>query len=276
MIKWLKIDVMIDGDDKPPFFVGSMLRGAFGSALKRVVCINPSYRCEGCFATKECLYYRFYEEQNIFHPYRLGIKIQPKNYDFSLYLFEDAIPSLPYVLSAIKKAVEEHGFGKERKTMKIRQISISNMIVYDGKKFLSLENISTNKLIINSFSPNVELKFIMPLRIKENNRFAKNSVKLHTLINNIHMRYNQLKGNSPDKIAQRVKGEIVDTDMKFIEMRRYSNRQRKGMQIGGLKGIMTIEGLDPKSYEYLKIGEIIGVGKQTVFGLGSYIIKEKK
>jgi CRISPR/Cas system endoribonuclease Cas6 (RAMP superfamily) len=29
-----------------------------------------------------------------------------------------------------------------------------------------------------------------------------------------------------------------------------------------------------KSYEYLKIGEIIGAGKQTVFGLGSYIMKE--
>jgi CRISPR/Cas system endoribonuclease Cas6 (RAMP superfamily) len=44
--------------------------------------------------------------------------------------------------------------------------------------------------------------------------------------------------------------------------------------MGGLKGTITIKGLDMKSYEYLKIGEIIGAGKQTVFGLGSYIMKE--
>jgi len=276
MIRWLKINVMIEGNDRAPFFVGSMFRGALGMALKRVVCINPSYQCEGCFSAKECLYHQFYEEKNVFHSYRLGVEIQPKSYDFSLYLFEGAIASLPYVLSAIKKAAEEQGFGKERKTMKIRQIAVSNIIVYNGKEFLSLDNVVANELLIDRFCPNVELEFTMPLRIKENNKFAKESIALHTLINNIHSRYRQLKGEAHVRMDYRVEGKIVSSNLKFVEMQRYSNRQHKGMSMGGLKGIMTIEGLDPKSYEYLKIGEIIGAGKQTVFGLGSYIMKEKK
>lgn len=274
MIKWLKIDVMIEGGDKPPFFVGSMFRGALGMALKRVVCINPSYQCEGCFSAKECLYYQFYEEKNVFHAYRLGIEIQPKSYDFSLYIFEDATTSLLPVLAAIKKAVEEEGFGKERKTMKIRQISVSNTIVYDGNAYQPLDAIKVNELKIDSYCPDIELEFTMPLRIKENNKFAKESVALHTVVNNIHSRYRQLKGERPERMNYRVEGEIVSSNLKFVEMQRYSNRQHKGMSMGGLKGTMTIEGLDPKSYEYLKIGEIIGAGKQTVFGLGSYIMKE--
>ena len=276
MIRWLKIDVMIESQDKAPFFVGSMFRGALGMALKRVVCINPSYRCEGCFAAKECLYYQFYEEKNVFHAYRLGIEIQPKNYDFSLYLFEDAVKSLPYVLSAIQKAVEEQGFGKERKTMKLRQISVFDRIIYDGKNFQSLEDITAKELQTDTFCPNVEVEFTMPLRIKENNKFAKESVALHTLVNNIHSRYRQLKGEPPARLDYRVEGEIVSSNLKFVEMQRYSNRQKKGMNIGGLKGTMMIKGLDMKSYGYLKIGEIIGVGKQTVFGLGSYVMKEMK
>jgi hypothetical protein len=274
--KWLKIDVMIESQDKPPFFVGSMFRGALGNALKRVVCINPTYTCEGCFSAKECLYYQFYEEKNVFHAYRLDIVIQPKSYDFSLYLFEDTVKALPYVLSAIHKAVEEQGFGKERKTMKIRQMSISNSIVYDGRTFQTLEGIVPNQLKIDNYCPNLEVEFTMPLRIKENNRFAKESVALHTLINNIHSRYRQLKSEPPARMDYRVEGEIVESNLKFVEMQRYSNRQKKGMSMGGLKGTMKIKGIDRKSYEYLKIGEIIGSGKQTVFGLGSYTMKEMK
>ena len=274
MIKWVKINVMIDSQDAPPFFMGSMLRGALGFALKRIVCINPSYKCEGCFSAKECVYYAFYEEKNVFHKFRLDIGIQQKNFDFSLYLFEDAIDSLPYVLSAIKKAVEEEGFGKERKTMKIRQMSVLNQIVYDGNEFQPLDNILPKSIQIDSYCPDVQLEFTMPLRIKENNKFAKESVALHTLINNIHSRYRQLNGDPPTRLDYRVEGDIAASTLKFVEMQRYSGRQKKGMSMGGLKGTMTIKGLDPKSYEYLKIGEIIGAGKQTVFGLGSYTIKE--
>jgi len=273
MVKWLKIDVMIESSEKTPFFVGSMFRGALGVALKRVVCINPSYKCEGCFSAKKCVYHQFYEEKNVFHAYRLGIEMQPDNYDFSLYLFEDAVDTLPYMLSSIQKAAQEQGFGSKRKQMKVRQISINNTIVYNGKDFLTLEQIEANQLTIDSFCPNIELEFIMPLRIKENNRFAREHIGLYTLVNNIHNKYRQLKGEAREKMKHKIEGEIITSNLKFVDMQRYSNRQKKGMSMGGLKGTMTIEGLDPRSYEYLKIGEILGAGKQTVFGLGSYRIK---
>ena len=275
MLNWIKIDVKIDNATKrPPFFVGSMLRGALGMSLKRVVCINPSYRCEGCFAAKECLYHKFYEEKNVFHAYRLGITVKPENFDFSLYLFEEETKSLPYMLSAIKKMVEEQGFGKEQQTFRLKEIVANGQIVYDGRTFLSLEHIVPQRLKIERYTPAVELEFTMPLRIKENNVFAREGVQLHTLIGNIRSRYMQLKGEPRSRMQERVEGDITHQSLRFVEMQRYSNRQKTGMRMGGLKGKMKIENLDENSYRYLKIGEIIGAGKQTVFGLGSYIMKE--
>jgi len=275
-LKWLKLDVETDYDGKLPFFTGSMLRGVIGHALKKVVCINPSYKCEGCFAAKECLYHQFYEEKNTFHDYRFGITLQPKELFFSLYLFEDAVASLPYILSAIQKALEEVGLGKENKLVKLRRISIGGRTLYDGKEFLSLEGIKASELEIDRLHRDVRLHLNMPLRIKENNQFAREGVALHTLIGNIHSRYTQLKGEKPSRLGYRVHGEITRSSLKFVEMQRYSNRQHKGMNIGGLKGDLEITGLDKQSYVYLKIGEIIGAGKQTVFGLGDYTLIPKE
>jgi len=276
MLRWIKIDVMIEGEQKPPFFVGSMLRGAIGFALKRVVCINPSFQCEGCFSAKECLYYRFYEEQHTSHAFRLDIRLQPKNFDFSLYLFDEAVDALPYILSAVKKAVEENGLGKDRKKMRVRQISIRDRIIYDGNTFASLDGVEPVQLLPRDAVKDVRVEFTMPLRIKEKNKLATEEISLHTLIHSIRNRYAQIKGDSPSRLDYHVEGEIVSSTLKYVDMHRYSNRQKKGMSLGGLKGTLTIKGLDPKSYEYLRLGEITAAGKQTAFGLGSYILKEEK
>lgn len=276
MLQWLKLDCIIEGDYRPPFFVGSMLRGILGNALKRVVCINPGYQCEGCFASRECLYFQFYEEKNTFHAYRLGITLQPKTLSFSFYLFEDAVKSLPYMLAAIKKAFEEVGVGRESVKMKVKSIKISDRTVYDGENFMPLNDMVSNNLEIDSFCQDVILQFTMPIRIKEQNQFARKSFALPTLINSIHHRYQQLRGEESSRLGYQIHGEITESNLKFVEMQRFSNRQKTRMNLGGLKGTMKITGLDKQSYVYLKIGEIIGAGKQTVFGLGSYKIKGMK
>jgi len=42
----------------------------------------------------------------------------------------------------------------------------------------------------------------------------------------------------------------------------------------GLMGEIKIKDIDEKSYNLLKLGEIIGAGKQTVMGLGKIEIKD--
>jgi CRISPR/Cas system endoribonuclease Cas6 (RAMP superfamily) len=42
----------------------------------------------------------------------------------------------------------------------------------------------------------------------------------------------------------------------------------------GVVGEIAVLGLDRRSYELLKLGEIIGVGKQTVMGLGRIVVED--
>jgi len=48
------------------------------------------------------------------------------------------------------------------------------------------------------------------------------------------------------------------------------------MQMGGIMGYIAYINLDNQSYQLLKLGEIIGIGKQTTFGLGEIKIIDKK
>lgn len=46
------------------------------------------------------------------------------------------------------------------------------------------------------------------------------------------------------------------------------------MNLGGIMGHIKIKNLNKESYEVLKLGELLGVGKQTVFGLGRIEVEE--
>ncbi|NOX15681.1 MAG: CRISPR system precrRNA processing endoribonuclease RAMP protein Cas6, partial [Epsilonproteobacteria bacterium] len=70
--------------------------------------------------------------------------------------------------------------------------------------------------------------------------------------------------------------EIVEFKVYFKELTRLSNRQKTKMQIGGIMGEIKYKNLDKKSYELLKLGEIIGIGKQCVFGLGKIKVEDMK
>jgi len=269
-LKWIKIDIEIEDSYKPPFFTGSMIRGVFGKALKSTVCINPSYNCTGCFCLNKCIYYDFFEEKNSYHQYRIVSPLGQKELKFSIYLYENATNKLPYILSAVKKALETVGVGKNNITPKIKSINIDGTNIYNGKEFLSLSNIKVNIFQNNQeYYSSVKLQFLLPLRIKQQNRLSKD-IELHNIINSIHNRINQIKKEPPNRLGYKVEGYIFENSLKFLDLQRYSNRQKSYMKLGGLIGNISIRGLDQKSYEYLKVGEIVGVGKQTVFGLGSY------
>ena len=90
-MKYTKISIIFKSEEKPPYFIGSQLRGALGYCLKKVTCINPSFKCEDCFATNNCLYYEFYEQKDIFHKYRFDFELGKDYYDFNFYLFDDSL-----------------------------------------------------------------------------------------------------------------------------------------------------------------------------------------
>ncbi|WP_434580243.1 CRISPR system precrRNA processing endoribonuclease RAMP protein Cas6 [Sulfurimonas sp. NW15] len=269
-----KLSIIINA--KPPYFIGSQLRGAFGYALKKVVCINPSFTCDGCFAKDSCLYYDFYEKKNSFHSYRFDFELGLNYYDFNLYLFEDAVSKLPYVISAFIKLLGEVGLGRDRLKFSNFDIFVNNTLI-NKNGTIQLPQNYTKTFTIENYYQDVLIKFITPLRIKKNNRFLRDdNIELKDIINSIYQRQMKLLGKDYRKFPYKMKGKIVKKGLNYKQLTRRSNRQKTTMNLDGLIGEIAIEGLTKEEYNILRIGELVGVGKSTVFGLGKIEIKESK
>ena len=75
-----------------------------------------------------------------------------------------------------------------------------------------------------------------------------------------------------EKLPFEPKYKLKSKDIFFNDIKRFSGVQNTSMQFGGVMGEMWISDIDEESFNLLKLGEIIGVGKQTVFGLGKISI----
>jgi CRISPR-associated endoribonuclease Cas6 len=272
-MKYHYIEVKINTNEKPSYFTGSMIRGAMGYALKKVTCINPSYKCEGCFTAKDCLYYSFYEAKNSLHNYRFNIELGSGRFDFGLYLFADATKSLPYLLSALHKTITENGLTKNDYRFNDFTMQVNGQEVFDGSEFKSLD-IETNIFKVDSFCPNVKVKLLTPLRIKKENKFLRDDVALENILRSIYQREQEIfHGKKAFILEYKPSYTAVAKALQHKSLTRISNRQKKTMKMDGIVGELAVMGLDEESYRLLKLGEVIGVGKQTVMGLGQIVVE---
>jgi len=237
---------------KPYLFIGSKVRGALGYALKEKVCINPSFVCKDCFAQDRCIFYDMYEKQNISHNYRVDFKLYDKKFKFSILLFNDL----------------------QQQSQTIQDAVITSLKEYKVKSKIKLKKLKVKKKFTNT----IRLEFQTPLRIKKNNLFALNykEINIYDILLSIHKRDLQLQNKpyKPLKFNQNI--ITISKYLKYKELTRKSNKQKTFMNLGGLMGHIVLKNVDKKTYKLLKKGELIGVGKSTVFGLGNYKIMEVK
>ncbi len=276
-MKYTKISILIKSSQKLPYFIGSQIRGALGYSLKRTVCINPSFICDDCFNSNACIYYEFYEKKNEYHNYRLAFDLGKDYYDFDLYLFEEATSKLPYLISSLVQMLTKIGLGKDKIKYQDFNIFINNEDIYDSKKI----KIPTNYIqdfLYKDFCENISLEFTSPLRIKKNNFLVKNQDQISKLVlkdflNSIYRRSLRLQNLEIKTLDFEPHGEIVKRDLYFQELRRKSSRQNTTMSLGGIMGKIELINLNKQSFELLNLGELIALGKQSVFGLGNIKIR---
>jgi hypothetical protein len=273
-LNYLKIDVALNTNERHSYdFLGSTLRGAFGVALKRVVCINPKYKCEECFSTSNCVYYDFFEMKNKFHFYRFSKALKEQNYDFSFYLFEEACEKLPYILNAFVEMVTRQGLGVERKKFGIKHIVCNKQLIFQNDTF-DIGRIVPKKFEVGDMLKDITLLFQTPLRIKSDNKLLSKTPKLEQILSSISNRLNEFKGLPTTRLPFEPSYEEAQSSVIFKDLTRYSNRQKIKMQIGGILGYIKYKNIDERSYAILKLGEIIGAGKLTVFGLGELRVEK--
>lgn len=262
-MRYSKLSIIIKSTQKPPYFIGSQIRGAFGYALKNIVREK---------ALNDDVYNIFFEQKDVTHKYRFDIRLGLQFYEFSFYLFEDACDEIYNCISAFHEMLTRVGFGKNNKTYKEFQIFVNKKRIYKNGNLEFFDDY-IKKFKEPKYKKDFILRLETPLRIKKENKFIiDDSLELESILNSIYQRSLALQNKDFEKLPFKPKYKIKSKDIYFNDIKRFSNVQNTSMQLGGVMGEMWISNLDEQSFKLLKLGELIGVGKQTVFGLGKISI----
>jgi len=296
----------------PRFNKGNVLRGAFGSSLKHIVCAISGQECGNCLLKEKCAYTLIFNPIGLGPAKRLqntprGFVVKPpletdteyssiKPLFFEMVLIGDRINYLPYVLVALME-LGKYGIGENRGKFKIGDISIlkggNSEPIYDPAtntvRNLSY-SITGNEIIeyARGLKPSgITLQFLTPTRIKYNPTGEKGKSEVvrvpefHHLIRRLRDRANALATtycggplNIDFKgIAERAKtGKTKEINLIWIEKRRHKRNEPYYHDQSGFIGSITFEGNLTEFLPLLVLGEYIHVGEDAVFGNGWYKI----
>lgn len=264
-MNYTKITVEINTKDKPAYFMGSEIRGAFGYALKTIY---------GEEKVEDNLFYLFYTSKNSFRPFRLDFKLGSYSYEFSIILFDKYTNDTPFVISALHEMITKTGFGiKSKRIYDDFKIYVNDKCIYKNKKLKVIRK-QEKKFKLKKHEKCICIELLTPLRIKKDNRFIRNSsLQLEDILTSIYKKKQELTGNKVYRLNYSPRYEYVSKDISFKDLSRFSSVQDTSMKLGGMIGRIEVKKLDKQSYELLKQGEILGVGKETSFGLGKIKVR---
>jgi hypothetical protein len=291
--------------------MGALLRDRFGSALKHAVCPFLQQCRSGCILPRQCAYARLFETtqegvsagdlkgRDVYRPFALEPPLDGKtrfapgeSLPFNLLLVGEGLDFLPYFALAFIE-MGRHGFGIGRARWRLeRVVSIAHStaadgaLVYDGARERFLGDAPTKDFAAvaaeseSLSSEQVTLELLTPLRVEEKNELARlinTSVLTRALLRRISRLAQLWCGEELqldyrgllDRWGQSVACEAED--LRWEDWQRGSMRQRARLKLGGLRGRLTLTGELADLRPFLKLGEYLHLGKQTVFGLGKYV-----
>ncbi len=309
-ITQLKFKLKAKDTIKLPEHPGSTLRGAFGHALYEIACNLKEQECEKCNLNINCAYSLLFnpflttkEEKKaskrfnnkprpfVFQPKTNGKTLfKPgEKIEFNLNLFGYTKSFIPYIIESWR-LLEDKGIGIGRGKFVLAEIWSENYLsgqaeriyfanegkIYNKDLAVTMEDIKKYK---NNFSTKqLKLNLKAPVLVKYNGSYAK-KLKFHILMRNLFRRisamslfYGEKKldiaFNKLLEIAKEIK--TIRDKTSWESWHRYSNKQNKKIKMKGLLGEVEYKGDLSDFLSYLIIGELLHVGKNTVFGLGHY------
>ncbi|MDX1957344.1 MAG: CRISPR system precrRNA processing endoribonuclease RAMP protein Cas6 [Leptospiraceae bacterium] len=300
-LNFSKVIVKLKSQDHSvlPKFLGSTIRGVFGHSLKQAFCVVSHKNCNICLLSDSCGYFQIFEsldetkkEKGYFykpHPYIISIpkKNEYSNGDsleFSITIFGDSIRYLPYLIYSFE-LMGKKGFGVNRNKFELYQVSdfYSNNQVYNNGR-LEISNVkkwSLSEFVeeqsSDSLKKEFQLSFETPARFIENKKVIT-QLESKTFLMSMTRRY---------KILHEFYGQFEQEDLElgniqllklkdqhYTSWKRFSNRQNKSMEQGGILGSYLVSFFDSKMELFLKSMEVLHVGKGTTFGLGRFKLEK--
>ena len=290
-----------------PQYKGSTLRGGFGHALKKISCALRRQKCDSCLLFETCAYAFLFELKKVLsfeaknlrvsqrpHPYILVPPCDNKrtyekddHFSFDFILFGRANNYLPHILYAVRE-MGQNGLGKKSKSagrFKIEEIIQNGQTVFSGDNLttdIPLYDLTLEERSESEKSGNITFHCLTPLRLKYSNEL-QNTLPFHFIVRAALRRISTLEAVYGDGepaldyngiVARATDVKVVYSDCQWVDIERYSNRQKTAMMFGGIKGKITYEGDGLNMFlPLLHYCETTHLGKQTSFGLGKIAVQ---
>ena len=285
-----------------PDYSGSMLRGAFGHALRQLACMTRQKECAACPLIDTCPYTTLFAPTPpanhalqkfsaipvpyiIEPPTTVVGPVEPGDiFSFNLVLVGHALRELPLIILAWRRALA-HKLGASHGGAELTHVyhrsESGDRLVYtpDGGRVLQHPQHIDIAADAAAMGETVTLQFSTPLRLQHNGHaLPPDKLDARTLLMALARRVNLLAefhGHGPmigDFAALTAASRAIRDSKNLVwrDWTRYSSRQQQKMALGGVIGDWTLHGDLSAFADLLHLGQWLHVGKEAAFGLGGY------
>lgn len=298
-IKYMKLNFRIKFEKcgKLPKYKMSALRGGMGQVLMKKFCLEDKPNCNNCLLNERCAVNGILSpkiETNL--PFMKNVQtshsglviecidfreefFQEDILEFSVLLFNNIFNYGGHIIYAFD-ALGKTGLGKNRLKFSLLEVlnEENKPIFKDGVLFKEnikpstvLDYVQKRKRELSSIDG---IEFILPLRFVKQGKLTDeiNSKDLIIALQRRIAILNAVSGKTVDIDVDNVDNFIESTNLYWTENKRYSNRQKAKMSLGGVLGTIKFNENVELIKDLLIAGELVHIGKNTTFGLGKYII----
>lgn len=270
----------------------SALRGIIGNTLLKKFCIKND-NCKKCEFKDSCIASNFIEMKLKYRPEFAASDYMPscvivcddekrsfnigENLSFTIISLCDSIVLISEIIRALSLAGRTIGLSGYKFNLQNVMNDREEYIICKNK--LTLKNINVRRVsdyINNRLQISDEInmiKIMKPFRFKKEGKLSTdiNNEDLISLLKKRIISLNALEGNKIDQLGE-YNLNITEKQLEWRDIERHSNRQKTSMKLGGLTGYIYVDVSDIKTKELLIAGELLHIGKNTMFGLGDYIL----
>lgn len=283
MLSWASYYLSFHTDQPwtAPGFSGSMLRGAFGHALKQCVCAMRLRECVGCSLEYTCLYTSLFETRpppdgktmtrytRVPHPFVLSTYLEPHNttdiksrhdpsgqVNFVLRLFGRARHAAPFALRAFEEA-GKRGFGWDKTPFILQAVCRESAIhrqglAADGWQAGQPFPAPEIEPVPEPLPETVRLRFLTPLRLPRAGKlstvenfdpatFSMAVVRRVGLLATFFEDEGRAGLDFTTLKAESTRIRVVEKHLRWQKLFRYSNRQKARQSVGGLVGNVCLD-----------------------------------
>lgn len=303
----LRLTLRAEEPAELPSYQGSMLRGAFGHALRQLVCaMGPRQPCETCRLRRGCHYTRLFETfvEGEPPPFLRGLETAPRPYvfepdvthldgptphyapgdplGFDLLLFGQATDLAGWALLAIERMAEA-GLGARRARFVLDRVLARDpndgwVVLRDAGRWTG-RDVPPPSVPSENGLPGDRLTFRIrtPLRLRMRGDlatgFSVRDLAFPMIRRVLELATFHVPDTAPDWTFRPLLEHagtirIAASDLRWFDWQRYSNRQERKMNMGGLLGTVELEGHLAPLAPLLRTAEVVHVGKGATFGLG--------